>query len=71
MSSRSGPSSERDSQAPVTITTSSARTPTMMRSRSSRFTGAKASEESTLAINAHLTPDTRTGPHEASVGMPR
>ena len=33
VSSRSGPSSERDSQAPVTITTSSAMAPTIMRSR--------------------------------------
>ena len=35
VSSRSGPSSERDSQAPVTITTRSAIAPTIMRSRAS------------------------------------
>ena len=39
VSSRNGPSSERDSQAPVTITTSSAMAPTIMRSRSSWRTG--------------------------------
>ncbi len=71
VSSRKGPSSERDSQAPITITTSNAKPPTIMRSRSSRRTGAKASDESILAISAHLTPGTWTGPHEASVRMPR